>query len=194
MWILSLEWLSLAITVFWVAGAWKRMQRLRTTCKSAFAALDAQFVLALEWLRTCARAEAGEGAEASAQHARHALLPSADLLELALQQARQHPLRPEAIAALDSAWQSLQVAWQAYAQLCPEPQGGEGAEAPPAGPQDWGQLMVVQRHCTAQFNAAVEDYNRAIGQFPAWVLARILGMKPGRSFQQDAALLMQQTA
>ncbi|ANY60860.1 hypothetical protein MA05_00555 [Comamonas aquatica] len=117
MWILSLEWLSLAITVFWVAGAWKRLQRLRSTCKSAFAALDVQFVLALEWLRTCARAEAGEGAEASAQHARHALLPSADLLELALQQARQHPLRPEAIAALDSAWQSLQVAWQAYAQL-----------------------------------------------------------------------------
>ena len=76
MWILSLEWLSLAITVFWVAGAWKRLQRLRTTCKSAFAALDAQFVLALEWLRTCARAEAGEGAEALAQHARHALLPS----------------------------------------------------------------------------------------------------------------------
>lgn len=192
MWILSLEWLMLAVLVFWVIGAFKRLKRLRAGSKQAFVAVEAQFMQAVDLLRHCARVQELKErvASVSVQHAHHALIPSADLLEAALQQAKPHPLRPEVIAALDSAWQGAQVAWQAYVQLA----SGQ-AEGPDDHVQEqslrWSQLMTLQTHSTAQFNAAVQDYNRAIAQFPACVVARLSGLKAGRTFQKDAALLMQ---
>lgn len=189
MWILSLEWLALAGLVFWVIGAFKRLKRLRAGSKQAFAAVEAQFMQAVDLLRNCARVQELKErvSSVSQQHAHHALLPSADLLEAALQQAKSHPLRPEVIAALDSAWQGAQVAWQAYVQqACGQDDAHVQAQS-----QRWLQLMALQTHSTAQFNAAVQDYNRAIAQFPACVVARLSGLKAGRTFQKDAALLMQ---
>src|SRR5690606_8955146 len=119
MWILSLEWLLLALLVFWITGAWKRMKRMRAACKTAFVAVEVQFVQLLDLLRSCANAQLPEQEvqQSCLQHVRQALLPSANLLEAALHQAKLQPLRPETIAALDSAWQGVQVAWQAYVQL-----------------------------------------------------------------------------
>lgn len=192
MWILSLEWLLLALLVFWMVGAFKRLKRLRLQGKQAFAEVDVQFTELIEVLRNCARLQALKERVSSVyvQHAQHALLPSADLLERALKQARQHPLRPETIAALDGAWQGAQVAWQAYVQLC-DGQSGVLAEHVQEWSQRWLQLQTLQSHGTAQFNAAILDYNRAIAQFPACVIARLGGHKAGRTFHKDAALLMQ---
>jgi len=195
MWILSLEWLLLALLVFWITGAWKRMKRMRAACKTAFSAVEAQFVQLLDLLRSCANAELPQqdAQQASLQHARHALLPSAHLLEVTLIQAKLQPLRPETIAALDSAWQGVQVAWQAYVQL-------HGAQAQALSDeqqeweQRWSQLITLQSHSTEQFNTAIHAYNGAIAQFPACVIARLSGLKPGRTFQKDAALLMQPPA
>lgn len=191
MWILSLEWLMLAVLVFWVVGALKRLKRLRASSKQAFAAVDAQFMQAVDLLRHCARVQdlKERVSSTSVQHAHHALLPCADLLESALQQAKLHPLRPETIAALDSAWQGAQVAWQAYVQLASGSAPEQDAHVQEQS-QRWLQLMTLQVHSTAQFNAAVHDYNRAIAQFPACVVARLSGLKAGRIFQKDAALLM----
>lgn len=195
MWILSLEWLLLLLLVFWVTGAYKRMKRMRTASKMAFGAVEAQFVQLLELLRSTATASLPETGEQPVplSHAQHALLPCAHLLETALLQAKQHPLRPETIAALDSAWQGVQVAWQAYVQLCAL-HTSAAADAPPEWEQRWSQLMTVQSHNTEQFNRAVHDYNRAIAQFPACAIARLSGLKPARTFQKDAALLMQSPA
>lgn len=195
MWILSLEWLLLALLVFWITGAWKRMKRMRAACKTAFSAVEAQFVQLLDLLRSCANAELSQqdAQQVSLQHARHALLPSAHLLEATLIQAKLQPLRPETIAALDSAWQGVQVAWQAYVQL-------HGAQAQALSDeqqeweQRWSQLITLQSHSTEQFNTAIHAYNGAIAQFPACVIARLSGLKPGRTFQKDAALLMQPPA
>lgn len=195
MWILSLEWLSLALLVFWITGAWKRMKRVRAACKTAFDAVDAQFMQLLDLLRSCANADVPEetAQHAALQHVRHALHPSANLLEAALHQARSQPLRPEAIAALDSAWQGMQVAWQAYVQLRTA-QMDAPSELQQEWEQRWVQLVTLQSHSTEQFNTAVHGYNRAIAQFPACVIARLRGLKPGRTFQKDAALLMQPSA
>ena len=192
MWILSLEWLMLAGLVFWVIGAFKRLKRLRTGSKQAFASVETQFMQVVDLLRNCARVQELKErvSSVSQQHAHHALLPSADLLEAALQQAKSHPLRPEVIAALDSAWQGAQAAWQAYVQLASGQDDAQDAHVQ-AQSQRWLQLMALQTHSTAQFNGAVQDYNRAIAQFPACVVARLSGLKAGRTFQKDAALLMQ---
>jgi LemA protein len=195
MWILSLEWLLLALMVFWITGVCKRMKRMRAACKTAFSAVEAQFVQLLDLLRSCANAELPQqdAQQVSLQHARHALLPSAHLLEATLIQAKQQPLRPETIAALDSAWQGVQVAWQAYVQL-----HGVQAQALSDEQQEWeqrwSQLITLQSHSTEQFNTAIHAYNGAIAQFPACVIARLSGLKPGRTFQKDAALLMQPPA
>lgn len=195
MWILWLEWLGLALLVFWCIGAFKRLKRLRAHCKTAFAAVEAQFTQVIELLHNCARMQAlkEQVAAVYVQHAQHALLPSADLLEAALQQAKQHPLRAEAIAALDSAWQGAQVAWQAYTQLCAQ-HSDVHAEHIQEWSQRWVQMHTLQSHTTAQFNAAVEDYNRAIAQFPACAIARISGHQSGRIFQKDAAPVVQSAA
>lgn len=195
MWIVSLEWLCLAVTVFWVIGAFKRLQRLRQESKQAFAAVDAQLMQTIDWLRSCARLrtlkERVSGVPIA--HAQHALLPSADLLEGALLQAKQHPLQAETIAALDSTWQSAQVAWLAYMQLS-QGQADAHDEQLQEWSLRWQQLTTLHLHSTAQFNAAVNDYNHAIAQFPACVIARLSGLKSARTFQKDAALLMQSSA
>lgn len=195
MWILSLEWLLLVVLVFWVIGAFKRLKRMRAASKQAFASLEEQFTQLVELLRDCARMQAlkEKVASVSVQHAHHALVPSADLLEAALLQAKQHPLRPETIAALDSAWQGAQVAWQAYVQLS-KGHSDVLEEHVQEWSQRWLQLTTLQSHSTERFNAAVKDYNRAIAQFPACIVARLSGLKAGRTFQKDAALLMQPSA
>ena len=195
MWILSLQWLLLAVLVFWSLGAFKRLKRLRNHCKNAFAVVDVQFVEVIALLRSCARLQTlkEQVATVYVEHAQHALLPSADLLENALLQAKSNPLRPETIAALDSAWQGAQVAWQAYVKLCAG-QSEVHDEHIQAWLQCWQQLQTLQTHSTAQFNAAVQDYNLAIAQFPACAIARISGHRSGRTFQKDAALLMQPAA
>lgn len=188
MWLLSLEWLLLAVTVFWALGAFKRLRRLRVQAEQAFTSVDGQFLQVVELLRSCARMQALKEKVATVyvQQAHHALLPSADLMESALQQARQHPLRPESIAALSGAWQGVQVAWQAYAQLCSDlsPVHEEHIQE---WSQRWQQLQTLQSHNTSQFNTAVQAYNDAIAQFPACAMARIGGHKAGRIFQKDAA-------
>lgn len=195
MWILSLEWLALALLVFWVIGAFKRLKRLRAGSKQAFAAVETQFTQVIELLRNSARVQTLKErvSNFSLQHAHLALLPSADLLEAALKQAQQHPLRPEAITALDTSWQGAQVAWLAYVELASAQAEGQDAHVQEQA-ERWQQLMTLQSHSTAQFNAAVQDYNRAIAQFPASMVARLGGLKAGRIFQKDAALLMQPSA
>lgn len=195
MWILSLEWLLLAVLVFWVIGALKRLKRLRQESKQAFVAVDAQLTQSIDWLRSCARLqtlkERVDGVPVA--HAQHALLPSADLLENALRQAKQHPLQAETIAALDSTWQGAQVAWLAYMQLSAAQVGADDAQHQEWASR-WQQLTTLHGHSTDRFNMAVTDYNRAIAQFPACAIARLSGLKSARTFQKDAALLMQSPA
>ena len=195
MWILSLEWLLFAMLVFWVTGAVKRLKRLRGAAKQAFQPVGEQLVQLIDLLRSCARIQALKDKVSGGvvPGAHHALLPSADLLEKALAQAQQQPLRAETMAALEAAWQGAQVTWQAYAQMAL----GSVAD-PDAQVQEWVQrwqhLATLHQHNAAQFNSAVNMYNRAIRQFPACVVAKLGGLKAGRTFQKDAALQMQPSA
>ena len=195
MWILALEWLLLAFCVLWGIGAAKRLKRLRAQCKSAFATVEAQCAQVLDLQRSCARLQAlkEQVTAVYVQHAQEVLLPSADVLQAALQQVRQHPLRPASIAALDHAWHGVQQAWQAYAQRCAA-ETAVHAEHAHDWSQRWLQLQALQTHSAAQFNAAVADYNRAIAQFPACVIARLGGHRATPTFQKDAAHWMQPTA
>lgn len=192
MWILSLEWLLLAVLVFWVTGAVKRLQRLRTGARQAFAPVEAQLMQSMELLRNCARVQELKDKVSGGviPHAHHALAPSAELLESAMKAAQLQPLKSESIAALEAAWQGAQVVWHAYVQMA-EGSGDRSDAQIQEWSQRWQQLETLHAHTTAQFNAAVQTYNRGITQFPACMVARISGLKQGRTFQKDAALQMQ---
>lgn len=195
MWMLSLEWLLVAVLVFWVVGAFKRLKRLRQESKQAFAIVDAQCLQTIDWLRHCARLQALQAKVAGApmELAPNAWLSSADALESALQAARLQPLKHTTIAALESAWQAAQVAWLADV-ACSQRQAGIGDEQLQEWSLRWQQLTTLHNHSTDQFNAVANDYNRAIAQFPACAVARLSGLQPARTFQKDAASLMQSSA
>jgi LemA protein len=194
MWMLSLEWLLLAVGVFWLIGARKRLKRLRQAHKLAFTAVDVQCVQAIELLRSSARVQSlkDKVAGGAIAHSPQAVLLSADALEACVLQARNQPLRPHTTASLQTAWQAMQMAWHAYLQvLAADP---AHAEQQQEWSTRWQSLLATHDHSTAQFNAAVHDYNRAIAQFPACALARISGLRTARTFEKDAALQMQPSA
>lgn len=192
MWSLSLEWLLLAVLVFWAVGAYTRLKRLRAACATAFQALDLHFQQILALLSEFESQP--PAAEGEMLHARHALQPTAALLQSALLGARAKPLQADGVAGLDAAWQALQVGWTAYeavvAQAAAAAAADSTAQAPAGlGPwsQRWQQLHTLQAHAAQQFNQAVLAYNAAIAQFPACLLAWIFAFQRARGLQSPAA-------
>ncbi|WP_442975247.1 hypothetical protein, partial [Salmonella enterica] len=51
-------------------------------------------------------------------------------------------------------------------------------QEPPVAPEPAPELAARLRSNTDQFNTAVTDYNDAVGQFPAVLLAWLFGFRP----------------
>lgn len=176
MWFISFEWLLCLVLVFWCVGAYRRLVRLRTACCSRFSELDTAFRQVLGGLSPV---DAQHRAEAVSP-AHQALHATAQLLDQALAAVRRQPLEADRLAALDAAWQALQVAWIAHVQVVAEhaePSAGRWLADAHAR---WQQQLTLQAHAAASFNRAVAAYNHGIAQFPAVLMARLLGMAPGR--------------
>lgn len=168
-------WILLAIALFWAVGAYNRLVRLRSAAIRAFGALDAYLVRLMALLGECEAALAvvpGEPVQA-----RTALQAATIQLGVSLAVARTQPLHAEAAAALSTARQALETAWQGAArQLATE----EGA-ALPRGLELLEQHQELGAEALAQFNLAVQRYNEAIAQFPANGLAWLFSFQPGRT-------------
>src|SRR5690606_23686395 len=90
--------------------------------------------------------------------------------------ARARPLDGAAIAALGAGTQALAAAWQGLRQQA------EGApQAARTALALWGRQYEALRQQSLPtreaFNAAVQAYNAAIGQFPANVLAWLFSFR-----------------
>ena len=197
MWIWSLEWLLLALLIFWVTGALKRFKRLSAGIKQAFAPVESQLAELIALLRDCARMQEIKDRVNSnpLTHVHLALMPCADLLEVSLERAARQPLQPETIAALGTAWEGAQVAWQTYVQQSEAYAQAQATQdaALQECQQRWLHMVTLYQHSAEQFNPSVLNYNRAITQFPASVVARIRGLQTVRPLHQDAAQQMQLT-
>ena len=77
------------------------------------------------------------------------------------------------MAALASAHSVLVMAWQ-NALAASGPFDSQMADSPP---YRWEQWTTQSQTASAQFNDAVTQHNRAISQFPAWLLAKLFGFK-----------------
>jgi LemA protein len=178
-------WLAAALLLFWSLGAYNRLVRLRAQVISRFSAVDQRLAQALAVLDEAVAATphdgaAGTGAAAAGEHSaaastlRSGLQAAAVQFEVALRVARKQPLDADAMAALQTAWATVHAVWELRRADSPE----RDATATALLQRAWEDCGHVVREAQADYNAAVRDYNRAITQFPAVVLAYFYGFKP----------------
>ena len=161
-----------ALLVFWAVGAHNRLVRLSNAVAAEHAPIDAhlrarQQVLA-QWLQLT---------EALAPPERAALVRSVDAQAQAIEALAQRPSSAREMVRLIEAWQQLE---RQRIALCESPQGREISQTDPGwhhaelGLEALGvrfeALVQAHRHSVGQFNQAVDE-------FPAWLIARAAGLK-----------------
>lgn len=175
---------ALALLFFWATGAYNRLVRLRSAIGQAFQGLDRLLQEQLAWLRGVvpASALAGPDTEAGADDLALAawarLAAAGEQLAVALAPMRARPVDVAAADAVHLARTVLDEAWQEVLTC-----GWFMAEALPSRESlqaEWSRLQHQEVPLATAFNAAVQDYNAAVGQFPALLLARLFGFRPAR--------------
>ena len=176
------SWLLLALLLFWAVGAYNRLVRLRSAAIQAFGGLDAHMV---RLIALTGEYEAARGADETAgtgpQDAHAALWAAATQFGASLAVLRARPLDVHAAEALTAAARVLDTAWQAA--LREAGWSGEGAAPPSLAPwvQRRGQLALHSASARQQFNDAALQYNAAVAQFPANLLAWLFGFKKAQT-------------
>lgn len=103
------------------------------------------------------------------------LSAAATQLAAALAQARAQPLAAEPIASLVMAHEALRTAWAGVLSTA------IAADATPSADrlqERWMRLLHQSLPLRARFNEAAQQYNQAIGQFPASLLAASFRFTP----------------
>lgn len=183
-------WILLALLLFWAVGAYNRLIRLRSAALQAFGGLDTYLVrwIALLGEYEAARATPGmsgtpgaSGPATPPDDGHAALQAAATQFGASLAVARARPLDAGAAAALTAAMQVLDTAWQAIVREAA--QASEGVAPPALAPwvQRREQLALHSGQAQQAFNDAVAQYNQAIAQFPANLLAWLFGFKKAQT-------------
>ena len=172
-------WACAALLGFWAVGAYNRLMRLRADAIAAFAVLAGELSRQVDLVRknlpppeaTMPAALEHEGSIWAGLHA------AATQCAVSLAAARNRPLEPQGIAALDTAREVLGIAWERAER--DDVYDLAGPRLPDTVIARRAQLALQTRTAVALFNQAVGRYNAGIAQFPALVLAWVFGFKPG---------------
>jgi len=161
-------WVAAAVLLFWAVGAYNRLVRLRSEILRHFSSLDAQYRLRHGLLGRLADAfEARADLAPDTTEAVAGLRAAAGQADSALSHAR---VRPGGIGAVASLRLAEDVLAQARARVAPPAAGDEGLAALA------GELSAADATISfarRQFNDAVSEYNRAVQQFPTWLMAAL---------------------
>lgn len=180
MWSSPLFWILVAVLVFWSLGAYNRLVRLKSAAQAAGVHLRglqkrcAQ--LPRDWVAAAGPTPAfpvPQGPQCAPEVHTEALLAASDLLDEALSPAKA-PLPPqEPHASAQEASLVLQNAWADAMQAA------AGSERDMAGWQArWAELQALLVPAQRGYEEASLAYLCAIRQFPASVLARVVGFRP----------------
>lgn len=194
MWSSPLFWIVFAIAVFWALGAYNRLMRLRSAVVQAFGSFDAHMVRLVSLMGEYGAAQVVQQAAlpGGVGHPELAALQGATTqLSASLAMARARPLQPDAVAALAAAREVLHASWQKATRGGQEAPNvaltgaGTAAEASPGASAlwqvRWDEHVLQNEQAVRVFNEAVLQYNDAIAQFPANLLAWVFGFKAARS-------------
>ncbi len=176
MWSSPLIWIVTAIALFWAVGAYNRLVRLRSAAVQAFGSLDAHLVRWLAMLGEFDAAQVTSGA--LDREARSTLQGAATQLTASLAVARARPLQGNAVAALSAACAVLDAVWL---NLQPGADADDALRKMAPWRARWDELRSHNQQAARIFNEAVHQYNAAIGQFPAALLAWVFGFTPARA-------------
>lgn len=169
--------LALAVLLCWALGAYKRLLRSRAQAVQAFSALTAWFNQSLSLVSVrLAEQDAAQvpvddlsGADAASE-AWAGWMAASRQFSAALLQAQAQPLEAAELASLSLAWARLRA-------LPAEP---TRRILPHDLVLQWVQLCTQTEVARAEFNQRAINYNEAIQQFPAFMLARMMGFKPAQ--------------
>jgi len=175
-------WLIAALLLFWAAGAYNRLVRLRSRANAAFAALDEQLVRQFVWVQGCLPESMRGGGHTSPADLQDSvtaawarLHAASEQFAAALAKARGHVSDTAIMAGLVLSHEAMRRAWNAALT------GAVGADAVPSAERlqmRWLRLLHQAQPLRAAFNDAAQTYNNAVSQFPASMLARLLGFRP----------------
>ena len=178
-----LPWVIAAFAVFWGVGAYNRLVRLRSDANAAFAALEAELTKQVKLVHACVPPEEeqmqsqftggsafwgglqGAGAQLQATLGAARATPGARERRGARGAAQDGRCRAGARAARDDAHDLA------------------GPRLPANFSGERQQLERMAQAATEHFNQAVRNYNEAIGQFPAALLAWLFGFQPARGLR-----------
>jgi len=190
------SWIVVAVLLFWFVGAYNRLVRLRAAVLQAYATLDAALRKQLDFVQaSIAAAEPDKDAPSPDFSSSVApLQAAATQLATLLGATRLHPLDPGGMAALATALQVLISAWQrqhpdavtvfdadgTLSRPAPLLPSGAGPGPAPSGAESmaWPEPSAAAEIARSQFNLAVEQYNVAIAQFPALLVAWMVRLRP----------------
>lgn len=161
--------LAIAVLLFWIVGAYNRVVRLRSDIVARFVPLDQRLrereQLLTRLVETLATALPGAAARL-------------DALAAATRQAdtaREHArTRPGAAGAVTSLRVAEKILAEARSQL-PVAAAAGGTLPELAAAIETVELALG--FARDEFNAAVIGYNRAVGQFPTIIIARLFGFR-----------------
>jgi LemA protein len=166
-------WVMCAVLMFWALGAYKRLLHLRSLVIAAFEPLDANFGNYV----TLVQSSFASAASAALPAGQAGLVGAIQQFDSSIKVARTHPLDVMAIRALETAHEALCTSWL---RVCNEPPDLAGAPLPEVLQRQWEHVSLNAGDARAEFNRRVQDYNEAIRQFPARLLACLFGFKPAQ--------------
>jgi LemA protein len=167
-------WILLALLLFWAVGAYQRLLRTRAQIEQAFGPMDAEFSQYVVLVQD----NFSLTVEPDSPPAQAGLVGAALQFELSLRAARKQPLDNLAILALDTAYQALRTSWLRVQE---EPPDLAGATVPEAFHLQWEQQTLQVDSARFEYNQRVLAFNRAIEQFPARVMARLMRLQTAQS-------------
>ncbi len=170
----------LALCVFWSVGLYNRLMRIRARSLSALGSVEKHMRVYADLVRE-------DLAHGAAVHLHTStvdkspddwacLLSALQVFEDALKETGTSALRDEAPAHLGQAFDAVQSAWRRVNDAPPDL---AGPVVPATMRKQWD--TVTQRVETARggFNQILTQYNEALAQFPARLVAGAMGFKPG---------------
>jgi LemA protein len=179
-------WGACALTVFWALGAYNRLVRNRAQVAARYAelmgVLNGMTELAQQTLSDAVTDVSLQRPHADASHIAacwRRLSAASTQASVALARMQEHCLLPQSVEDLNRAWQVFEATWD---ELKVSPWG----LLPESVRQQWHEQRLLSQPLRRAFNLTVEQYNAAIAQWPASMVAHVFHFNPALALQESA--------
>jgi LemA protein len=165
-----LIWLLTALLLFWCVGLYNRLMRMRARGLDALGSVEKHLRSYIGLIQ--AQFPDEEGSFIPLEWA--ALVGSVKVLDAQCNAARGASLQQGPLQTLGRTLDAIEAAWQ---PLREQPADLAGPAMPEAMQKLWDEAAFKARAARGGFNQIVERYNEALHQFPARLVAGMMGFK-----------------